>query len=215
MDAPGFPMFGRLMPMAWVQAKNVGCPMSGSLALARTIANRYVRLGGTGICGARGREDTGAKRPCGRHQIGRRHRAPRKRGDLRVARACDHLQHARREVRRQYHPWLPSRASAVLSPAAPPLQRSPGVRRRTAVCGQRQHPSGAARPPRRQVAQPPHHDHQSPRRLAGSSRQHGDEAHAMTDYEWCERLYREGGGLPPAATSGRNLAQVVCWRDGK
>jgi len=45
-DVDVFPMFGLLMPMAWVHAKAAGYPLGGSLEFAKTIEKRYIDLGG-------------------------------------------------------------------------------------------------------------------------------------------------------------------------
>ena len=52
-DAPEFPMYGLLMPMAWVQAKTAGYPLGGSLALAKAVEKRYIGLGGEVTYGTR------------------------------------------------------------------------------------------------------------------------------------------------------------------
>jgi phytoene dehydrogenase-like protein len=52
-DAELFPMFGLLMPMAWVHAKAAGYPLGGSLEFAKTIEQRYLDLGGEVRYGSR------------------------------------------------------------------------------------------------------------------------------------------------------------------
>ena len=43
---PDFPMVFAIMTLAWLQAKNAGYPMGGSLAFSRGIEKRYLALGG-------------------------------------------------------------------------------------------------------------------------------------------------------------------------
>jgi len=45
-DMPDFPMTGMLMTLAWMQDKDAGYPIGGSLAFAQAIEQRYLGLGG-------------------------------------------------------------------------------------------------------------------------------------------------------------------------
>jgi phytoene dehydrogenase-like protein len=45
-DMPDFPMLGVLMTLAWMNNKDAGYPIGGSLAFARSIEKRYLELGG-------------------------------------------------------------------------------------------------------------------------------------------------------------------------